>query len=73
LVELDIEYRHLAAASGVPRYVRIATVGAAESFIAGLEMLVREACAATDALPYPEGGRPHCEDRFRLCARRGVL
>jgi len=73
LVELDIEYRHLAAASGVPRYVRIATVGAAESFIAGLETLVREACAATDALPYPEGGRPHCEDRFRLCARRGVL
>ncbi|HKT20464.1 MAG TPA: ferrochelatase [Stellaceae bacterium] len=72
LVELDIEYRHLAAASGVPRYVRVATVGAAESFVAGLAALVRAACATMDAAPYPEGGRSHCEDRFGLCARREV-
>ncbi|MGH7033009.1 MAG: ferrochelatase [Stellaceae bacterium] len=70
LVELDIEYRHLAAASGVPRYVRVATVGAAESFAAGLATLVRDACAASEAGPFPEGGRPHCDAGLALCARR---
>lgn len=70
LVELDIEYRHLAAASGVPRYVRVATVGAAESFTAGLATLVRDACAASEAGPFSEGGRPHCEEGLALCARR---
>jgi ferrochelatase len=70
LVELDIEYRHLAAASGVPRYVRVATVGVAESFAAGLATLVREACAASEAGPFPEGGRSHCDEGLALCARR---
>ena len=36
LVELDIEYRHLAATASVPRYVRVPTAGTAPSFIAGL-------------------------------------
>jgi protoporphyrin/coproporphyrin ferrochelatase len=70
LVELDIEYRHLATASGVPRYIRVATVGAAESFAAGLATLVREACAASEAGPFPEGGHPHCDEGLALCARR---
>jgi ferrochelatase len=45
LVELDMEYRDLAAASGVPAYVRVPTVGTAPEFIAGLARLVREAAA----------------------------
>ena len=43
LVELDIEYRKLAAASGVPDYRRVATVGTHPDFIEGLAGLVRRA------------------------------
>lgn len=47
LVELDIEYRHLAEASGVPKYVRIPTVGTHPHFIHGLANLVRAALWST--------------------------
>jgi ferrochelatase len=43
LVELDIEYRKLAAKAGVPDYRRAATVGERPDFIAGLAGLVRHA------------------------------
>jgi protoporphyrin/coproporphyrin ferrochelatase len=43
LVELDIEYRKLAAEAGVPDYRRAATVGAHAEFIVGLAGLVRRA------------------------------
>ncbi len=43
LVELDIEYRHLAQEAGVPVYVRVPTVGTHPKFIAGLAGLVRNA------------------------------
>jgi ferrochelatase len=42
LVELDIEYRHLAESLGIPTYVRVATVGCHPAFIAGLAGLVRK-------------------------------
>ena len=40
LVELDIEYRHLAEANGVPAYHRVPTVNAMRAFIDGLAGLV---------------------------------
>jgi len=43
LVELDIEYRHLAAEAGVRDYRRAATVGSHSDFIEGLAGLVRRA------------------------------
>ena len=43
LVELDIEYRHLAEKAGVPTYIRVPTVGTHPLFIAGLARLVRNA------------------------------
>jgi ferrochelatase len=43
LVELDIEYRHLADEVGVPTYIRVPTVGTHPLFIAGLARLVRDA------------------------------
>ena len=43
LVELDIEYRHLAEKVGVPTYIRVPTVGTHPLFIAGLARLVRDA------------------------------
>lgn len=45
LVELDIEYRHLAEQSGVPRYLRVPTVGVTQPFIDGLADVVRGAVA----------------------------
>jgi len=50
LVELDIEYRHLAAQSGVPDYRRAPTVGDDPSFIAGLAALVRRTLAGENAV-----------------------
>jgi protoporphyrin/coproporphyrin ferrochelatase len=41
LVELDRDYRHLAAACGVPAYHRVPTVGTDPRFIAALAKLVR--------------------------------
>lgn len=41
LVELDIEYRHLATQKGVPAYIRVPTVGTHPLFIGGLANLVR--------------------------------
>ena len=46
LVELDIEYARLARESGVPHYLRAATVRTAVPFIEGLAKLVLEAMAA---------------------------
>jgi ferrochelatase len=45
LVELDIEYRHLAEANGAAAYVRVPTVATHPEFIAGLAGLVRAALA----------------------------
>jgi protoporphyrin/coproporphyrin ferrochelatase len=41
LVELDMDYRELARACGVPAYRRVRTVGTEPEFIAGLAALVR--------------------------------
>lgn len=67
LVELDIEYGHLAAQSGVPHYVRVPTVSTASSYIAGLAHLVREALASRAAVT-PQGGRRRCAPGFTFCA-----
>jgi ferrochelatase len=60
LVELDIEYRHLAESAGVPDYRRVPTVDTATAFIAGLAALVRHAAAAP-------AGRCVAEDDTRFC------
>jgi protoporphyrin/coproporphyrin ferrochelatase len=66
LVELDIEYRHLAAQSGVPHYVRVPTVSTAPSYIAGLARLVRQARQAPRAI-MPDGGKCRCAPGFTFC------
>ena len=47
LVELDIEYRHLAEQAGVPKYVRVPAVGTHPQFIHGLANLVHAALWST--------------------------
>jgi ferrochelatase len=68
LVELDLDYRHLAESVGVPRYRRVATVGTASSFIAALARLVHDARAG----PCPAGGLRLCPSAFRGCLCAGV-
>ena len=57
LVELGIEYRHLAERSGAPAYHVVATAGLHAAFIAGLAELVRNAA----------GTGLRCGEGTRLC------
>ena len=59
LVELDIEYRTMAKALGVPAYFRAPTLGVGQGFIDGLAGLVRD--AVNGAI------RPCPSDPGRLC------
>src|SRR5581483_3069146 len=67
LVELDIEYRHLAEEAGVPGYARVPTVSAQQAFIAGLAGLVEQALARPATLQ-PDGGLRICPSEFGKCA-----
>jgi ferrochelatase len=49
LVELDLDYRDLAEASGVPAYHRVATVGVEPAFIGALASLVHRALSGAAA------------------------
>ncbi|MBI3514256.1 MAG: ferrochelatase [Proteobacteria bacterium] len=69
LVEIDVEYRHLAEQSGVPRFVRVATVGTDPAFIASLATLVRRAVARAGMGPDPVG--PPCPIGM-VCGTPGV-
>jgi ferrochelatase len=66
LVELDIEYRDEAARMGVPRFIRLATVGVDPVFIAGLAGLVRTALARPPGLA-SEAGPRLCPARHGRC------
>ena len=69
LVELDIEYRHLAERNGAPAYVRVPTVSTHPAFIAGLAALVKRALIRHE--PVQDGsGQSACAD-WRRCACRG--
>lgn len=58
LVELDIEYRDLAAEVGVPEYIRVPTAGTSPDFIAGLADMVRGSLAAGCKLGSGDPGAP---------------
>jgi protoporphyrin/coproporphyrin ferrochelatase len=66
LVELDIDYRKLAEARGVPAYVRVPTAGAQPVFIAGLARIVRQ--ALSDGRPLVPFGS--CSTEARGCPCR---
>lgn len=67
LVELDVEYRHLAEKAGVPGYFRVPTQNADAGFIAALAGLVRRAMGRGVGLCSASGGR-QCDARFGGCA-----
>jgi ferrochelatase len=70
LVELDIEYRHLAEQSGVPVYVRVPTVGTAADFVGGLADIVRGALLRKELVQSALGGRI-CAPAARCCLNPG--
>ncbi|HYG84706.1 MAG TPA: ferrochelatase [Azospirillum sp.] len=69
LVEIEVEYRHLAKGLGVPYFARVPTVGVEPAFIGGLVRLVRQTmdcdrfmCSQTKGRLCPSGF-PGCPQR----------
>jgi len=67
LVELDIEYRGLAAAKGVPAYLRVPTVDCEAAFIAGLADLVGDTLKRGPGCLCSQDGQRICPARWRRC------
>jgi ferrochelatase len=71
LVELDIDYRHLAKESGVPCYVRVPTVGTEPAFIGALAELVRTAIETRSPVRSEIGARI-CAASDRCCVNHAM-
>ncbi len=68
LVELDIEYREVAAKYGVPKYTRVPAVGSHPEFIAALADLVDAVIGKDRAAPYGgTAGRRLCPQTLSGC------
>lgn len=67
LVELDIQYRDVAVAAGVPLYIRVPTPGSDDGFIQGLAEIVRGATKSTGAGPCSAAGARQCPHEFAAC------
>jgi ferrochelatase len=67
LVELDIEYAHVAEQAGVPFYVRVPTVRDHPAFIAGLADMVRAALSREALSCGVNGGKRLCQPGFARC------
>ena len=65
LVELDIEYKKIAADLGIQHYRRVPTLTAHPGYIEGLAELARD--AATKRGLCPPGGTRYCPKRFARC------
>jgi ferrochelatase len=68
LVEIDMEYRHLAAQNGVPFYAYVPTVSTDAEFISGLAGLVVKAQNYDGVCTSDTGGRI-CPKEFSGCCR----
>lgn len=66
LVEIEIEYRHLAKEAGVPHFTRVPTVGDHPAFIDGLARLVRRTLAEARPVCAQYGDRI-CPAHFSGC------
>ena len=67
LVELDIEYGHVAEDAGVPAYVRVETASVDREFVEGLARLVRQA-EGHPARCTSQTGERLCPHSFTACA-----
>jgi protoporphyrin/coproporphyrin ferrochelatase len=71
LVELDIEFKHLASQVGVPTYLRAPTVGTSGGFIAALAELAAQGFTRGEAV-CSSTGRRRCPGQFGQCPCRGI-
>ena len=71
LVEIDMEYRHLAKECGVPGYTYVPTVGIDDGFIRGLADLVKQFLSGTPGCRSGNGGRL-CPAEFTGCCQHEV-
>ncbi len=69
LVELDIEYAHLAKEAGVPLYIRVPTVRDHPNFIEGLGQIVRNSLASTGWCSGQPDGSRICPRTFSRCPK----
>ena len=68
LVELDVEYGHLAEEKGVAPYIRVPAVGVADDFIEALAEAVGSAVDRMGIAPYGPG----CQGDWKACPCRGM-
>ncbi len=68
LVELDVEYGHLAEEKGVSPYLRAPAVGVTDAFIEALSEAVGSAVDRTGIAPYGPG----CQGDWKACPCRGI-
>ena len=71
LVELDMEYRHVAEAEGAPAYLRVPTVSTSPGFIQGLARTVRAALARPPGVASGPG-TVICPAGFARCAMQAA-
>lgn len=71
LVELDIEYAHLAEQAGTHAYVRVPALGIEPGFIAGLSALTRRALGQAPPVESGCGGRI-CPTSFGKCPAKAL-
>jgi ferrochelatase len=69
LVELDVEYKHLAEKAGVPFYTRVPALNFSELYSQSLGDAVREAIGRTsgDYSVAPQGGQRLCPGNWKAC------
>jgi ferrochelatase len=70
LVELDMDYAHIAAECGVPRYVRVPALGIQSDYTKALAELVTKALER-DGVTAGTGGRI-CPSEFGRCPHKGA-
>jgi len=70
LVELDIEYKHMADAAGVKTYVRVPAVGTHEAFINGLSNLVQKTLSVENNLNAQGQTARICSQGSQACPMR---
>lgn len=71
LVELDLEYGHLAERAGVPAYIRVPTVGTEPDFIEGLADMVKAVLARDRAIASSAGSRL-CSPEAACCPMKAA-
>lgn len=70
IVELGVEYRHVAEHAGVPYYGVVPTVGTQPKFICGLTSLIKKYLTRPGIYSEAMDGLPICPPEFNWCCQR---